>query len=100
MSFLRDIRMILTLSCRDSSRLISDRMDRTLSGPERIALRMHLMVCRRCRSFGRNLRFFRDLLRRMSGKNLSGEGFTPPLTPEERKRIAEKVAKTQSEESL
>ena len=99
MSVWHNIRMVLSLSCQESSRLLSDKLDRTLSRPERIALRMHLVLCRNCRRFGRNLRVFRDVLGNMSRKNLSGNGLGTPLTPEAKTRIAEKVAQAQSEES-
>ena len=99
MSMLHNIRMVLSLSCQESSRLLSDRLDRTLSKPERVALRLHLVLCRHCRRFGRNLRLFRNLLGHMSRKNLSGNGLGAPLEPEAKTRIAEKVRQAQSEES-
>lgn len=51
MSMLKNIKLVLTLSCRDASRLLSDRSARRLALHERLALRMHLLICRGCRRF-------------------------------------------------
>jgi predicted anti-sigma-YlaC factor YlaD len=79
------------LTCRESARLLSDDLDRTLSRAERLALRIHLVLCRQCRRFGRNLALLRDLLDRVTEKCLSGEGSAPTLTSEERARIRKTV---------
>ena len=97
MSSLNGLRMILSLSCRESSRLLSDGLDRTLSRTERIALRIHLVLCRRCHKFQGNLRFFRGLLHRMTERCVSGEDADAQLTPEERSRIAENVRRRHSD---
>ncbi|MCC5871685.1 MAG: zf-HC2 domain-containing protein [Gammaproteobacteria bacterium] len=52
------------LSCREVSRLASERMDRELSWREQIAFYMHLMMCRLCRRYARQL----ALLQRATGK--------------------------------
>ena len=49
MAWIRAIRLILTLSCAQSARLMSDRQDRDLSGAEGIALHCHVRICRSCR---------------------------------------------------
>jgi hypothetical protein len=59
---LRELRMILSLSCEEASHLTSDSLDRELSRSERWALRMHLLVCRGCRQFKRQLDLMRTLL--------------------------------------
>ncbi len=91
MSLLRNIGMILSLSCDESSRLLSKELDRTLSCPERIALYIHLALCRPCRRFRRNLRLFRDLLHRKTQQDLAEQGPADALSPEERARISETV---------
>jgi predicted anti-sigma-YlaC factor YlaD len=42
-------------SCREASRLAATRCDRPLSLTERIALTMHLGICRSCRRFARQV---------------------------------------------
>jgi len=65
MSVLSDIKMVLTLKCDESSRLLSDELDRPLRSAERIALRLHLLGCRACRRARRCFAHIQDILRRM-----------------------------------
>lgn len=50
----------LSPTCRDASRLQSEALDRPLSTPQRIGLRIHLFLCRWCRRYGSQLRFLRQ----------------------------------------
>lgn len=86
------------LTCQESARLLSEGLDRTLSRPERVALRLHLALCRRCRRFGHNLARLRDLLGYMTEQCLAGQDADAALTLEERARIHQKVTGTQSRE--
>jgi anti-sigma factor RsiW len=52
------------LSCKDASRLLSQRDDRALEPLERIRLRLHLFACDACRRFGAQLAFMRRAMRR------------------------------------
>ena len=79
--------MIVSLSCDESSRLISDRLDRTLSRSERIALRCHLVLCRHCRRFGRNMHLLRNLLRHKAERDLTTQDTPSGLTPDAQARI-------------
>ncbi len=45
------------MNCREASRLASERLDRKLSVRERLAFRFHLMMCRTCTRYARQLRF-------------------------------------------
>jgi len=98
MSKSNNIRRLGSLTCRESARLLSDGLDRPLSRAERIALRLHLALCRRCRRFARNLAILRDVLSRMTEQCLTGRGLAPSLTLEERTRIRQKLAGTESRE--
>lgn len=99
MSVLHDIKMVLSLSCDESSRLISDGLERPLSRAERLALRCHLMVCHRCRKFRRNLRLLRMLLRGRTEQYLADTSEFPTLAPEEKARLLKALTGAQSEES-
>ncbi len=46
---------ILTLPCEEAARIMSDGMDRALTRVERIALRAHLISCRSCKRFRKQL---------------------------------------------
>ena len=54
----------MNLSCKEATRLISQREDRQLSLGERIALRLHLAICRGCRAVSEQIPFLRRALRR------------------------------------
>jgi hypothetical protein len=45
------------LTCRHNSRLLSDRLDRSLSWFEWLCLRLHLLGCEPCSRFGRAVRW-------------------------------------------
>lgn len=51
------------LTCKQTSQLVSEGLDRKLRLRERIRLRLHLWMCQRCRRFERQLRFLRRVLR-------------------------------------
>lgn len=53
----------MTPSCRESTRLMSEAQERTLTPGEQVALKLHLVICAGCRNFGRHLRFLRTIAR-------------------------------------
>ncbi|MCI0364094.1 MAG: zf-HC2 domain-containing protein [Phycisphaerales bacterium] len=53
----------MSFSCQHASRLISESMDRQISGKERLSLRFHLLICSYCRRFRRQLARLRLLIR-------------------------------------
>ena len=50
-------------TCRQVSRLQSDVLDRPLSLPKRFGLRLHLLVCKWCRRYGKQIRFLHEAVR-------------------------------------
>lgn len=52
------------LNCKQATELMSMRMDKELSMPQRIGLRLHLMMCKGCRNFSGQM----DFLRQVSSK--------------------------------
>jgi hypothetical protein len=46
-------------NCRDAARLQSEALDAKLSLPKRFGLQLHLLVCKWCRRYGKQLRFLR-----------------------------------------
>lgn len=52
------------LTCKQATHLLSQRLDRKLSRRERLALRLHVWICRNCRRFERQLHFIRHALHR------------------------------------
>jgi len=76
------------LRCREISKLVSQSMEQNLPLRQRISVRMHLMMCRLCAGFSRQVRLFRR------AAHEHPERFEPPpaapdaeLGPEARERI-------------
>jgi Putative zinc-finger len=53
----------MMLSCKETTRLLSQGLDRDLAFGERVALRMHLVICRGCRNARNQFEFLRRALR-------------------------------------
>lgn len=73
MSFLRSLKMILTLKCREASALIAEGADRELTAAERWALRLHLAYCSSCRRFRQQLAFLHRLWLEIDRRLAAGE---------------------------
>lgn len=56
------------LSCQETSRLLSDRLDRPLGPRERFALRLHLAMCRGCSRVAEQLLFLSRAMSRFGGR--------------------------------
>jgi predicted anti-sigma-YlaC factor YlaD len=50
-------------TCKEIHRLTSEGMDRPLSTVEKIRMRLHLLVCEACRSFGKQMGLIRRAMR-------------------------------------
>ena len=57
------------LSCKETTRLLSQGEDRKLAFGERVALRVHLAICKGCRNVNARFKFLR-----VAVKNLAGNG--------------------------
>ena len=56
----------MMLSCRETTRLLSQGADRDLAFGERVALRVHLAICRGCRNVDAQFRFLRVAVRSLA----------------------------------
>ena len=76
------------LSCKDVTRLISESMDTSLPLGERIGVRIHLLICRFCARYKRQLLLIRETLRRLVAAEDRSEGPAgETLSEEARERI-------------
>jgi hypothetical protein len=50
----------LSPNCCEASRLQSESLDPPLSWPKRLGLRLHLLICKWCRRYGKQVRFLRQ----------------------------------------
>jgi hypothetical protein len=62
----------MLLSCKETSRLLSQGQDRKLAFGERVALRVHLAICDGCRNVNRQFQFLRVAVKSLS-RDGSGE---------------------------
>jgi len=81
------------MHCRKATQLISEGMDRSLTRRERVALRVHLLCCRPCRRFRRQLALIRNALSVLAD-GIDAASLVPgaALSPEARRRIGAAVA--------
>lgn len=61
------------LSCRDASRLQSDRLDRPLRAGEKLALEFHLMMCRACSRAEKQLGILRKAMSGLAKRPQDGD---------------------------
>jgi hypothetical protein len=54
------------LTCKETARLLSQGADRQLAFGERLALRVHLAVCKGCRNVDAQFRFLRQAIQALS----------------------------------
>jgi hypothetical protein len=59
----------MMLSCKETTRLLSQGEDRKLAFGERVALRVHLAICKGCRNVNAQFKFLR-----LATRNLSRDG--------------------------
>ena len=77
------------LSCKGASQLISQSIDRALTRRERLALRLHLLICDVCKRFNRQLLVISNTVKSMRQRTESDPSIQIP--PEARERIAEAI---------
>ncbi|MBE0604998.1 MAG: zf-HC2 domain-containing protein [Deltaproteobacteria bacterium] len=79
------------LSCKDVTRLLSESMDRSLPLGKRVGVRFHLLICRFCARYERQLLLIRETVRRLAAaEEIPGE----TLSAEARERIRKSLATT------
>lgn len=72
------------LSCKDVTRLLSESMDRSLPLGKRIGVYVHLLMCRFCARYERQLVLIRETLRQLGSTEDQAGG---ALSEEARERI-------------
>ncbi len=69
-------------SCRDISLLVSRSLDARLSTGERLRVRLHLLMCRACRQFERQMLLLRRASRAL-GRRALGLPLAAPGKPDQ-----------------
>jgi hypothetical protein len=80
---------LLFPDCRNASRLQSAELDRQLPKAQKFGLKLHLLLCKWCRRYGKQIRFLHTSSHQFGDPECSH----PPqsLTNEARQRILEKL---------
>jgi hypothetical protein len=93
------VKRVLTLCCDESTRLVSESLDRELPFGERLAVRLHALCCRSCRRCRKQFVFLRQaLVRRMHDAEMAVPS-RPALSGEARARIKRVLANEAAEDS-
>ena len=75
----------LAPSCKEAARLQSVALDRTLTPVERFGLRVHLLLCKWCRAYGKQIRFLHSAAKESAPDDDPSR--PPALSSEARERI-------------
>ena len=76
-------------TCRQVSKLQSDLLDRPLSLPKRFGLRLHLLVCKWCRRYGKQIRFLHEAVHEHPDE--LSQATPQTLSPEARERLKQRL---------
>ncbi len=76
----------LMFNCKEATQLVSESLDRKLPFHQRIGIRMHLLMCKFCSRYEKQLMFLRKAVRTQKMHEEDTESYIS-LPPEARKRI-------------
>ena len=97
MRIFRALKLILTLRCEDSIRILSESRDGPVSWVELWAYRLHLIGCVPCRRFRRQIDFIRRAARRRGSELYAAQATSARLSQKTRDRILAKFRVINSE---
>lgn len=80
---------LLNMNCAQASQLLGEDGDRRLLRRERLFLRMHLLGCRWCRRYGRQMQLLRTLIAEHTAESFDTHEVR--LSEAARRRIAERI---------
>jgi len=76
------------LSCKDVTRLLSESMDHSLPIGKRVGVRFHLLICKFCARYERQLLLIRETVRRLAAmEDAYGSLTVERLSEEAKERI-------------
>ena len=76
-------------NCQETSRLLSEGLDRPPAWRDRLALRLHLLMCGGCRNFAKQLRYLRQWSSDLPDRTAQAEHLK--LSATARQRIEEAI---------
>jgi len=76
------------LSCKDVTQLLSESMDTSLPIGKRVGVRFHLLICKFCARYERQLALIRETVRHLvAAEETAGGTLGEPLSEEAKERI-------------
>jgi len=90
---LKNIAHILTLTCDQAAHYLSQSQEKPLKGVEKIALFFHLLVCRFCRKYKRQLRFLRALMTKLTDSNTYEKAAPQLMDTNQKEAFQERLSK-------
>lgn len=72
------------LNCKQTSQLISQSLDRTLTLRERFALQLHLIICKYCKRFSQQVQIMRVSVSSLINSAEKDDTITMPSSAKER----------------
>lgn len=85
------------LSCEEVTRLVSESLDRELSLRQRVSIKMHLMMCRLCSRYKKQLAGLREAFRLHALREEDMDIYRASLSSEARERIKQALHHTSHE---
>jgi hypothetical protein len=79
----------LSPNCREASRAQSEALDHPLPPFKQVGLRLHLLICKWCRRYGKQIRFMREAVHNHEAEFTKTSPQT--LSTETRERIKERL---------
>ena len=80
------------LSCKDVTQLLSESMDTSLPIGKRVGMRLHLLMCKFCARYERQLLLIRETVRQIVGaEDRPGEPPRDTLSEESKERIRDSL---------
>jgi len=90
---LKNIIRILTLTCDQAAELMSHSQEKPLNRLEQWALSFHLLICRLCRKYNRQLKLMRSIFTKMADSKTYEDVVPPLLDPEQSKELQDRLSK-------
>lgn len=87
--YVRDVGRVLSLPCREHTKLFTRQIDEPLSGGVAMGLRIHILYCTGCSRFRRQIQRLHELTGTIGREVNSGEGLPVPVRERVTTRIGE-----------
>jgi hypothetical protein len=90
---LKNVLLILTLTCDQAAEFMSRAQETALSRPERWALSFHLLICRLCRKYNRQLKLMRSIMNKIADPHTYEDKPPSLMEPEQSKAFQNRLSK-------